>query len=251
MASYTSGFGLEFFFNIFFVSVQVLLQASQRDSEALKCQVLTCWRLNCCMHKVYHLPNSAKTKTPLNVCPPYNLPGAARRFFFEVKKIKGGGGRPTMASATSESYCSHLRGQLKEWERAFRSRNGRFPKQPDYEALESDGSARGRLVHGAYLALNRATGDSFTKVGSSPSTPPVEAEGWLLRVSSVNAINGLQFTDSTPSVSLGSPLPRFNGRRKESLRAAASVASGFGALLRVALRGVALRSGVSFVCRVC
>lgn len=71
-----------------------------------------------------------------------------------------------MASATSESYCNHLRGQLKEWERAFRSRNGRLPKQPDFEALENDGSARGRLVHGAYMALNHATGDSFIKVGS-------------------------------------------------------------------------------------
>ncbi|CAN0081552.1 unnamed protein product, partial [Scytosiphon promiscuus] len=68
-----------------------------------------------------------------------------------------------MSSATSESYCNHLRGQLKEWERAFRSRNGRFPKQADFDALESDGSARGRLLHGSYLALNRATGDSFTK----------------------------------------------------------------------------------------
>ncbi|CAN0362227.1 unnamed protein product, partial [Ectocarpus fasciculatus] len=68
-----------------------------------------------------------------------------------------------MASATSEGYCNHLRGQLKEWERAFRSRNGRFPKQRDFEALDSDASARGRLVHTAYLALNRATGDSFTK----------------------------------------------------------------------------------------
>lgn len=69
-----------------------------------------------------------------------------------------------MANATSEGYCNHLRGQLKEWERAFRSKNGRFPKQHDFEALDSDASARGRLVHAAYLALNRATGDSFTKV---------------------------------------------------------------------------------------
>lgn len=67
-------------------------------------------------------------------------------------------------SGTSESYCNHLRGQLKEWERAFRSRNGRFPKQPDFEALEGDSSARGRLVHAAYVALNRATRDSFVKV---------------------------------------------------------------------------------------
>ena len=93
-----------------------------------------------------------------------------------------------MASATSESYCNHLRGQLKEWERAFRSRNGRFPKQPDYEALENDGSARGRLVHGAYMALNHATGDSFIKVGGyrccslcailyRTRPPPPSAEG--------------------------------------------------------------------------
>lgn len=94
------------------------------------------------------------------------------------------GRRATMASATSESYCNHLRGQLKEWERAFRSRNGRFPKQPDYEALEDDGSARGRLVHGAYTALNRATGDSFIKVGQRClacgllSVPPLVAEGF-------------------------------------------------------------------------
>lgn len=74
-------------------------------------------------------------------------------------------GEGSMASATSESYRSHLRGQLKEWERAFRSRNGRLPKQPDFEALEGDASARGRLVHGAYVALNRATGDGFIKVG--------------------------------------------------------------------------------------
>lgn len=90
-----------------------------------------------------------------------------------------------MASATSESYCNHLRGQLKEWERAFRSRNGRFPKQPDYEALEDDGSARGRLVHGAYTALNRATGDSFIKVRQRCvacgllSVPPLVAEGFF------------------------------------------------------------------------
>lgn len=77
-----------------------------------------------------------------------------------------------MSSATSESYCNHLRGQLKEWERAFRSRNGRFPKQADFDALEGDGSARGRLLHGSYLALNRATGDSFTKVRHFISSLP-------------------------------------------------------------------------------
>lgn len=76
-----------------------------------------------------------------------------------------------MASATSESYCNHLRGQLKEWERSFRNRKGRSPKQSDFEALESDDSARGRLVHSAYLALNRATGDSFVKVCATPPTP--------------------------------------------------------------------------------
>jgi len=77
-----------------------------------------------------------------------------------------------MASATSESYCNHLRGQLKEWERSFRSRKGRFPKQSDFEALQTDGSARGRLLHAAYLALNRATGDSFVKVCT---TPPISS----------------------------------------------------------------------------
>ncbi|CAN0487216.1 unnamed protein product, partial [Laminaria digitata] len=51
-----------------------------------------------------------------------------------------------------------LRVQLKEWQRAFRGRRGRLPDQSDFEALETDESARGRLVHRAYLALNRATG---------------------------------------------------------------------------------------------
>lgn len=67
-------------------------------------------------------------------------------------------------SATSESYCNHLRTQLKEWQKAFRGRNGRLPDQSDFEALGVAESARGRLVHRAYLALNQATGDSFTKV---------------------------------------------------------------------------------------
>lgn len=67
-------------------------------------------------------------------------------------------------SVTSESYCNHLRGQLKDWQRAFRSKNGRVPNQGDFEALQRDTSARGKLVHEAYLALNRATGDGFVKV---------------------------------------------------------------------------------------
>lgn len=77
---------------------------------------------------------------------------------------RGNTERRSSMAATSESYLNHLRGQLKEWERAFRGKNGHGPRQADFEALERDSSARGRLVHRAYQALNRATGDSFIKV---------------------------------------------------------------------------------------
>lgn len=72
--------------------------------------------------------------------------------------------RGSSSSATSESYCNHLRSQLQEWQRAFRSKSGRAPLQEDFEALGQDGSARGKLLHGSYLALNRATGNTFAKV---------------------------------------------------------------------------------------
>lgn len=67
-------------------------------------------------------------------------------------------------AASSESYCSHLRSQLRDWQNAFRSKHGRPALQEDFEALRHDGSARGKLVHEAYMALNRATSDAFIKV---------------------------------------------------------------------------------------
>lgn len=67
-------------------------------------------------------------------------------------------------SATSDSYRSHLRNQLREWQRAFKSKHGRAPLQPDFEALRDDGSARGKLLHRSYVELNRATDNAFAKV---------------------------------------------------------------------------------------
>lgn len=67
-------------------------------------------------------------------------------------------------SATSDSYCNHLRSQLQEWQRAFRSKNGRAPLQQDFEALGQDSSTRGKILHASYVALNRVTGDTFAKV---------------------------------------------------------------------------------------
>lgn len=64
----------------------------------------------------------------------------------------------------TESYCDHLRGQLKDWQRAFRIKKGRLPSREDFEALKDDGSSRARIVYDAYTALNQATGNSFSKV---------------------------------------------------------------------------------------
>lgn len=63
-----------------------------------------------------------------------------------------------------DAYCGHLREQLKSWQRVFRSKHGRLPEPVDFEALQNDESARGKLTHAAYVALNRATDGGFAKV---------------------------------------------------------------------------------------
>lgn len=64
----------------------------------------------------------------------------------------------------SESYCNHLRDQLRDWQRAFRTKHGHLPTRADFDALEHDGTARAKIIHGAYTTLNQATGNSFLKV---------------------------------------------------------------------------------------
>ena len=104
--------------------------------------------------------------------------------------VQGAVGRLTglieaMKEAVGASYCNHLRDQLREWQRGFKARTGRQPTLEDFDALQHDSSARGKLVHGAYLALNRSTGGSFAKVlftltltNLSYGISSIVTEGW-------------------------------------------------------------------------
>lgn len=70
-----------------------------------------------------------------------------------------------MSETIGTSYCNHLREKLIEWQKGFKSRTGRPPTREDFNALEHDSSATSKLLHAAYKALNRTTGEDFAKVG--------------------------------------------------------------------------------------
>lgn len=69
-----------------------------------------------------------------------------------------------MSDTISRSYYNNLREKLIEWQKGFESKNGRQPTREDFNALEHESSARSKLVHAAYKALNHTMREDFAKV---------------------------------------------------------------------------------------